>query len=78
MKKQMAHAFLKIGRYAKNQAETEVKKILKHHGVKPAKAKAAAKKIALKGFAMAKELHKIAMTEMRKAMGKARAVKKKK
>ncbi len=77
MKKQMAHAFLKIGRYAKNQAEKEVKKMLKYHGVKPSKAKAAAKKIAAKGFAMAKEFHKVAMVEMRKAMGKAYHKKKK-
>jgi len=77
MKRQIAGAFLKIGRYAKNQAETEMKKILKHHGVKSSKAKAAAKRIAAKGFAMAKELHKVAMVEMRKAMGKAYYKKKK-
>jgi len=76
MKKKIAYTFLKIGKYAKNEAEKEVKKMMKHHRIAPAKAKIAVKKIAAHGIKMAKEMHAIAMTEMKKAMKK--PIKKKK
>jgi len=76
MKKKIAYTFLKIGRYAKNETEKEVKNMMKHHGIAPAKAKAAAKKVAAHGLKMAKEMHRMVMTEMKKAMKK--PIKKKK
>lgn len=80
MKKRIACMCIKVGKYAKKEAEKEVSAMLKKRGVKHDKIKAAAKKVAMHGMKMAREMQKIAIKEMKSAMktAKKRKAKKKK
>lgn len=81
MKKEIACMCLKVGKYAKKEAEKQIKAILRKRGVKSDKIKTAAKKVAKHGMKIAREMQKIAIAELKKTMqktSKRKKVKKKK
>lgn len=77
MKKRMACICMRVGKYAKQEVESEVKKILKKRGVKPERVKKAAKRVAMHGMKVAREMQNIAMKEMSIAIRTAKTVKRK-
>lgn len=76
MKKRMAKMGIKIARFAKNEAEKEVKALMTKHGINKAKAKSAMRKVLVYAIKSARMMETIVKTEAKKAMKQSKKKKK--